>query len=471
MIQTLRLALFRWLQQTHDSFNTIAEPLCITTIVVFATLLFSCKSDPTPVTDPQKSRLDSIEIFRKAFSSPEDCKGCHPQQYEEWAMSMHAYAVVDPVFHSVNALGQQVTDGKLGQFCVNCHSPFATLLNEAPDGIIKDQKLLSPISRGGVTCDGCHKIESQVPGHGVTKWRLDGVMYGTIKDPVSTPAHGSVYNKTFEEGEACSGCHDIINPRGVQVEATFSEFKYSSYPQRGIPCQVCHMKTSDGLAAVGGPTRRIHSHIMEGVDVPLVDFPGRERMIDLVRYQLEFSITATPENLPLSIRKGATLPVTFSLYNQHTGHNVPSGAIYERQMWVETVVINELGDTVFATGLLDPNKDLLNEKSEYVQKGLLAPDTSLVLFNGKAFRHDKEIDFFFDADVVVNRTIPPFSTRFARYQIPPALYKQSKSLTVKFRLLFRAMPPYFLRKLGHADLVDKLPVFEMESYERTIPIE
>lgn len=434
-------------------------------IVVVLGLSLGCRESPTPVSGPLR---DSAEIYRQVFIPPEKCQPCHPDHYREWAISMHAYAVVDPVFHTMNAMGQQQTGGRLGQFCIACHSPAATLLNEAPDGIIRGE--LSPHARGGVTCMTCHAALEQVPGHGITRFRLDGVISGSIIDPVPNNFHRSAYDPRFSQSEVCAGCHDVVNPRGFRIEETFTEWKNSMYPARGLTCQSCHMKWVNAPIAVGGPIRRRHSHVMEGIDVALTaDFPGREETMRLIQYALENALIVMVES-PLVASRSQPLPVLINIFNQTVGHNIPSGTIFERQMWVEFVATNDRGDTIYASGLLDPNGDLCTAESEYVQRGLLPRDTALVLFNGIAYRHGRPIDFFFDADAVLNRTIPPFESRHARYTIPQTALQNTATVQLHVRVLFRPFPPYFLRKLGHADLVERVPIFTMKTLTETVTL-
>lgn len=428
-------------------------------------LMLGCREHSTPATGPP---TDSVALYRQVFLPPEQCQQCHPDHYREWSMSMHAYAVVDPLFHAMNLQGQQQTGGRLGQFCIACHSPAASLLGEAPDGIVRAE--LSPHARGGVTCVTCHAAIEQPPGEGITRFRLDGVLSGSILDPIPNPFHQSVYDARFEQSDVCAGCHDVVNPRGVRVEQTFTEWQNSIYPGRGLTCQSCHMKWVTGPVAQGGPIRRRHSHIMEGVDVPLTDFPGRDETMQLIQYALENALLVDL-SVPTTAGRSSELPLTVSIFNHNVGHNIPSGTIFERQLWVELVVTNERGDTVYASGLLDPNGDLRTRGSEYVERGLLPADTALALFNGIAYRHGAPIDFFFDADAVENRTIPPFETRWARYRIPPSALGTAAQLRISVRILFRPLPPYFLRKLGHGELVERLPIFTMKALQQTVQLQ
>ncbi|GIV51730.1 MAG: hypothetical protein KatS3mg038_2251 [Candidatus Kapaibacterium sp.] len=432
--------------------------------IALALLLLSCREPSSPVSAPT---VDSAAIWQQVFIPPERCQPCHPDHYREWSISMHAYSVVDPMFHAMNEQGQQRTGGRLGQFCIACHSPAATLLGEAPTGILRGE--LSPHSRGGVTCVTCHAATVQVPGHGIERFRLDGVMSGSIIDPVPNDFHGSVYDRRFEQSDVCAGCHDVVNPRGFRVEQTFTEWKNSTYPGRNLTCQACHMKWNYEPAAVGGPIRKRHSHIMEGISVALTDFPGRDTLLPLIQYALEYALNVQ-WNIPQRASRSQALPISIRIFNQTVGHSIPSGTIFERQLWVEFVVTTERGDTLYASGLLDPNGDLRTTGSEYVERGLLPPDTALVLFNGIAYRLGRPIDFFFDADAVVNRTIPPHEARYARYVLPTSVLQNASQLEVSVRILFRQFPPFVLRKFGHGALVERLPIFTVESYRQQIQL-
>ncbi|MCX7930601.1 MAG: hypothetical protein N2663_07775, partial [Chlorobi bacterium] len=438
------------------------KPLALAFALIIA--IVGCHEAPTP---PVAQPTDSAAIYRRVFIPPEKCQPCHPDHYREWSISMHAYAVVDPIFHAMNEQGQQLTGGRLGQFCIACHSPAASLLGEAPGGIIRGE--LSPHSRGGVTCVTCHAAAVQVPGHGITRFRLDGVLSGSVLNPVPNDFHASVYDPRFEQSEVCAGCHDVVNQRGFRVEQTFTEWKNSVYPGRALTCQSCHMKWTYGPIATGGPIRRRHSHIMEGIDVALTDFPGREETMQLIQYALDNALLVTID-APGSVRRGTDIPLSVAIFNHNVGHNIPSGTIFERQLWVELVVTTEQGDTIYASGLLDPNGDLRTKGSEYVERGLLPTDTALALFNGIAYRHGTPITFFFDADAVENRTIPPFETRWARYTIPAAATANTGMLSVSVRVLFRAFPPYLLRAFGHGALVERLPIFTVRQLRSSITV-
>ena len=120
--------------------------------------------------------------------NPSSCASCHPDQYREWAGSMHAYAAEDPVFRAMNAYGQRVTDGALGDFCVQCHAPVALAEGATKDGDNLDE--VAPHLRG-VTCTACHQIDAVDDDHNnKTTWINDAWFRGSLERPMPSPAGG-----------------------------------------------------------------------------------------------------------------------------------------------------------------------------------------------------------------------------------------------------------------------------------------
>lgn len=429
----------------------------------------SCAPESEPAA-PSGSvrRSDTVAALRRQVAVAEQCQPCHPRHYEEWRISMHAYAVEDPVFHALNALmlaGQPVVDD---QFCMRCHTPLGSLFGETFPGVRKEQ--LSPLAQQGITCDVCHMMALPHPaGRGVERFRLDGARRGAIADPAPNSFHASVYEPLLSQSEVCAPCHDVVNPLGVLVERTYTEWRQSLYPVRGITCQVCHMPWQEEPVAVGGPVRRRHSHLMPGVDVPLSDFPGREQLLEAVEYLLQNALRMTV-TVPSELSRDSLLRVRVVLSNTITGHDVPTGSIFTRQLWVELIVREAAtGRVLYESGTLDAGGDLRTLHSADVQAGRLPLDTALFLFNGTALRNGRAA-FFWEAQTIEFRTIPAFDSRTAVYTVAPPPGGWTGDLEVQVRLRFRALPPYLLRSLGLGALVERLPIFDMEQELRQVRV-
>jgi len=294
-------------------------------------------------------------LTRDQILDPVECQGCHPAHYEQWSGSMHAYAAEDPVFLAMNRLGQEATNGELGDFCVSCHAPLAVR-----EGLTEDGLDLAGIDDEykGVTCAFCHLTDEVVEDHNAGLTLADDlVMRGGIDDPLENPAHASAYSPLLDRNEldsaaACGSCHDIVTPAGVELERTFQEWRGSLFNQDGLArltCGNCHMRGSSDVVAIfpDAVSRTFHDHRMAGVDVALTPFPQAEDQ----REQVQIELDRTPKvNICVGPAAGG-VEVTLRLENITAGHSFPSGAAQDRRLWPE--VQAWVGDeVVFESGVV-----------------------------------------------------------------------------------------------------------------------
>lgn len=438
----------------------------------------ACKGDGG--NDELPPLLQIREDGALVFGEPnEDCAECHQQHVDEWNMSPHAYASRDPVFHAMIRLGQQQSQGKINQFCVQCHMPVGLATNATPvtqdpaDGIFKQDTVnVDALTRSGVSCDVCHSVTNVLePVNARAVLTPNGIRRATIEDPVETPAHLSEYSELHKDSLLCGMCHAVNNPAGAPLEETFPEWQNSSFAQPGgQTCQDCHMPAYEGVAAKDGPNRTVHRHTFVGVDVSLLppeEFPGYQEMRDLVDALLKESaeMTVTPE--PAEQR------VKIEVKNL-AGHALPSGATAERQMWIEMIVRDANDNVVFETGTLDVNGDIRDE----VEKHSVAPgsDPQLILWNQQMLKSPQVADpnstapitpvtFPWQANDIDNHLIPADGSDIEYIDLsalPPGNY------TASVRLLFRTFPIYFLQELEDKagldpDVKTRLPTHEMET--------
>ncbi len=291
----------------------------------------------------------------EALMDPRTCEGCHPVQYAEWASSMHAYASEDPLFVAMNSRG--VEDAKIGEFCVNCHAPMAVRTGATTDG---SNLAELPRHLQGVTCYYCHNVQDVTGDHNNPLVLADDtVMRGAFDDPLPTPAHGSAYSEfvdrdRFESSRLCGACHDIVNGNGVHLERTFGEWKDSVYSTAvgGTTCGQCHMDQSLKEAKVANvadaPTRRVHSHLLPGVDLALTPFPDKALQREAVQKQLDNTLQTA-----LCVRGvGAAAQLELIIDNVGAGHSFPSGATQDRRAWVEVVAYDDDDAVIYESGVV-----------------------------------------------------------------------------------------------------------------------
>jgi nitrate/TMAO reductase-like tetraheme cytochrome c subunit len=157
-----------------------------------------------------------------AFSSSEQCRGCHEQQYAEWSGSWHAHSWSDP---EVRALSNDFANAD----CIDCHAPQPVF----ETGI--GQRVLPRSSRRGegVDCISCHALPA---GHS-----SGGRVAGTRNAPDAACA--PIALRDLGSSAFCAACHDQHD--------TTKQWRATDYAARGIGCVECHMP-EHGHALLGG---------------------------------------------------------------------------------------------------------------------------------------------------------------------------------------------------------------------------
>lgn len=441
--------------QLHKRTTWLSFIVCI--MLLSMLFLSGCDDDNPPVgSDDPPIEKPVAGYTADDFEASETCQPCHPVHFKEWSGSMHAYAVKDPVWMSVNIIGQSQYTNALDQACVPCHATIGMLIGETPHGGF-DPEDMSPVAAEGVGCDICHIISGI---HGLENGRFDiepgPVKFGTIENPVATSAHESEYSPLYARSEYCGSCHDFVTGAGLELENTYREWIDGGHFMTKKTCNDCHMATYEGPAAVGGPDRTVHRHDFIGADVALIDFPNKAEQFEAVTEMMQNALTLGLV-IPDTVTAGANLPVTVNVTNDLTGHSVPSGVPFNRQMWLAVVVIDGVGDTVYSSGQLDANLDLMDENSAFAER-----DADLVNFQAQMYRADStKTGGTWDVAYLDNPAIKPTETRASDYSIPiPADTPGPLDIFVKLR--FRTFPPHVLRAVGNGDLLP-IPIIDMES--------
>ncbi len=375
------------------------------------------------------------------FPSAQQCAACHPNQYEQWSRSMHAYAQHSPIFEAFNLTLIERTGGTIGTFCTRCHTPVGTILGE--NGSRRNVNR-SRLSREGVTCVVCHRQASPQykdnaridvqPGE-----MFEQCVYGPFEGAVSEQlgSHPSVAAPYIRTSQFCGNCHDVTSPDGIRLEEAFSEWKNSPAAAHGIRCQDCHMGPVQGVAIpehqrplgraaqVPGvepariPLRHLSDHTFAGPDysiLPDTEFPykldwmyetdyrnvhrltphQRKTLVDLrhrnraaleiaaaKRYEVLRNGARLEIALPHQARMGRKTLVKVKVVSTVAGHGFPTGFTAERQCWVAIEVRDPQGRVVFASGDLDHNGDLRDDHSHEVIAGELPHDKHLLNFQNK----------------------------------------------------------------------------------------
>jgi len=470
-----------------------------------------------------------------AYAPSEDCRACHTAIYDSWADSMHAHALTSPLTIAQTNLDahislQNATAPDPKYICVNCHAPTGSAL--APNDTL-------PLAGGevtnhGISCTSCHQhggTPTSGSGGFTAKFQADldpgRTFYGPLKSPVGNAYHKSDEAPLFKDPSTlCAACHDvnldrnndgkIVKGQDLVLQTTYDEFKEYQAAGGGGDCVSCHMPVMSKVqrAANGAdvpldqdfdaPPREVHDHSFVGVDYPLDTVkerdpqrPARER---LLKSAARLSIVdGTP-----SVEGGK---VTFRVrIENQSGHNLPTGFAFARQMWLEVSVLDAAGAVLASSGhLAKSSDDLCDAETVGDPKNPLAKDTvgctevdpqlvniqlklvDKIVANGKNDRGEpaviaapdsKETFLQFitggpatrirPSDKTPMGLIPVLGHRDFTYSFPNV---GRNAASVSVRLLFRNLPPYFVRAMAKIQvqgdavrlgpLVERLQIVEM----------
>jgi len=400
------------------------------------------------------------------FNSPQDCQGCHPDHYDEWSASMHAYTTHSPIFFSYKS--ETLLDHPVvgDNFCNQCHNPVAYLTDTdlSEFETVEDFQTsdIEDVLKRGVSCDICHTVtgisetvHTPSSGAATAQFKLfpgENIKFGSIEDPEPNGFHDSFYLPTFQVSEQCLPCHDLV-VRDVEAEITFTEWNripgFSMFG--GIPCQDCHMPIKeDGT----------HDHNFVGVDmdlaIPSESNPLFDKVSSMLTTAVDIDFEIWGQILPESISSLDTLHIPITIESL-TAHSLPSGTSFNREAWLELTVMNN-DNIIYTSGVLQNNNDILDYNS-----------SDLLLF--KSFLLNESGDTthsIIDAHDIINNSLPAYSQRFKNYEVILPDNIQGV-LNIRARMLFRPFEPNFIIN-HHEEFINSIPIFEMHMIESTIEI-
>lgn len=343
----------------------------------------------------------------RGIPSARDCATCHRKEFMQWNTSLHAISDLDLIYdaavtrnvgrtHSSAGIGDQK-----GRWCESCHNPLGTLAG-AVNPIIAVQE--TEAIEEGVNCIVCHTASHAEPlvGNGsLTSNINDYSRYlhnAMIMAAPSRHANDMQARRDHDHmgsSNLCGACHTEIRPTEINgqhrldFQTTFDEWRRSRFAKAGVQCQDCHMAEDPAgyIAALKKgekPIKRV-SHRFIGGNYLLTDptlpnniltmlragLPtGINRLFDRAEYDKELS--ATNKQVVELLRTAADLKVDFepgqadkmtlgiTVANTGAGHDLPTGALDQRHMWLEVTVSDAVGRVIFHSGAYDAKLGKVN---------------------------------------------------------------------------------------------------------------
>ncbi len=332
-----------------------------------------------------------------------DANGNDVNVVDDWRATMMANSAKDPfwrakVSHEVLLYPEHKVE--IEDKCTACHAPMghfdAKHLGALHYGI--EDMVGDSLALDGVSCLACHMIEQVGMGtkfSGLLTFDTFRTVYGPYMSPLVSPmltetGYKPKFSEKMSKSEACATCHTLItetldyqgNITGNKFveQATYHEWLNSAYNDT-IACQGCHMPSLDKwpvhivTGAMTEPRNPFFLHELVG---------GNVTMLGLLRDNVEaLGLTAGPSQFQDVISKttdllqNRTLLLDLQLLERTTdtakfalkltnlaGHKFPSG-YPSRRAFIQFVVKTEAGDTVFISGKMDGNYEVLGQNPSY----------------------------------------------------------------------------------------------------------
>ena len=375
---------------------------------------------PEEIATYQMMMLDTLpELYNDLFAASGVCVKCHGfdtlgiasvdylgndvNVVDDWRATMMANSAKDPfwrakVSHETLLYDQHrdVIEDK----CTSCHAPLGHFNAKHVGMAYYTMEDLHNDETGqdGVSCLACHQISPDSLGltfSGEVQYDTFNVAYGPFENPLVSPmltetGYRPIFSEHISDAGVCASCHTLVtetvdyegNFTGNKFveQATYHEWLNSIYKD-SVSCQGCHMPTLDKwpvrLVTGAQTTPRSPFSLHEFVG-------GNVTMLKLLRDNIEeLDLAADEEQFNEVIAKTKDLLENRSLllYIDMTdrtldtarfevqltnlaGHKFPSG-YPARRAFIEFTVTTEGGDTLFVSGKMDANFEVVGHDDTY----------------------------------------------------------------------------------------------------------
>lgn len=360
-------------------------------------------------------------LYNDLFATSGRCGGCHAWDpngvasvdtfgndinlTEDWRSTMMANSAKDPFWKAKVSHEGIVNPGHaaaLEHKCTSCHAPLGHF-NALHNGQTYSMADLAvdTIGLDGVSCGACHQLDTTQMGlnfSGELAYDTNRVVYGPYTNPYSSPMElliGFSLEATTKTAtsELCAGCHTLItqtvdltgNYTGNDFveQATYHEWLNSQYSQAAteVTCQGCHMpRVDEGVILsidyefVGGRSP-FYRHFFVGANTFMLrliknnfDSTGiypMPALYDTTIKRTEEILQKMTLDMDLAElnRTADTVFYELELTNK-AGHKFPSG-YPSRRAFVQFVVMDDQGDTLFASGNIDDTNEVVGHDMNY----------------------------------------------------------------------------------------------------------
>lgn len=365
-----------------------------------------------------KSSVQAEELplptgYNTLFAGSGECLQCHNSMVDGdgnnigilnyWKSTMMGNAAKDPFWKAKVSFETIINPGlteEIETTCTKCHAPqgnFEAQHNGQSHYSIAEMNI-DPLAKDGVSCTVCHQIMEESHGNfsANIQFNTEHKIYGPYSDIFPTPminttGYTPTYSTHIKDSELCANCHTLLTPTvdlngqltGTEFveQSVYHEWKNSESFTNGVSCQDCHLPEINESVVIStmppwltGQTP-FGKHELVGGNVfmlRLLRDNAEELQLSASTEDFDATISRTLHQLQeLSLqldlnieeRDDDSIYLSLRILN-YAGHKVPSG-YPSRQVFVQLEVQNETDESIFLSGALDEDFQIVNEDEEY----------------------------------------------------------------------------------------------------------
>ncbi|MDQ3174664.1 MAG: tetratricopeptide repeat protein [Acidobacteriota bacterium] len=385
---------------------------------------YDFKFGPNPFAPSNATSGTGTFIPGEKFIPSARCGTCHTDAHAQWRQSAHGNAFREP-FYQKNVKDLISQKGiEFTRHCESCHNP-AALFSGA---LTKNSKVKRPFDEEGVSCISCHTIQSAtgkgiggyVMGEPALLVKEDGTrLLFEVKDQDildDIPSHRrAMMRPLLKTAEFCGSCHKSQVPRELndykflRAFAVADEYQMSSFSKESPhpyytrdkeTCNSCHMKREPApLFDVSAKEGKLATHRWAAANTAIpyfykwpeqleavTEFLENDALgIDIFSLKLKSSGVSAEEFVaPLNrssftVKAADRITAEVVVTNKNIGHSFPPELRDFYEAYVEFVVMDDTGKTLYQSGFIKPNGHL-DESAHNYKTYLVKADGS---FNDK----------------------------------------------------------------------------------------
>lgn len=239
------------------------------------------------------------------------CQDCHPVQAAALDLSAKATATDSAVFAALRAEVEGTAGVASAALCDRCHAP-------------------EPGTGRGLSCATCHAaVGHQAPENGLLLHDLRGPVRGPTGRVDPRAPHEVQAGGIANDSALCGTCHDVRGLTGFEEEP-YAHWSTGPAAAAGVGCVDCHMSPVPGVDRATLP-------LVMGAAADLPDLD--ERALADHRFT---GLNGDPAEAAALLARAVAVDVqraldrvTVTVHNRNPGHDLPDGASYLRELWVE----------------------------------------------------------------------------------------------------------------------------------------